>query len=71
MINTKIVATVMNTQDIIIVMLLLNFAAIEIQIDMIRLRNITTVRAPTQVDPCVDCSAFSTDTGTKNALPEH
>lgn len=65
------VPTVMHTQAIIVVILPLNFALNDIQTDMMIFLNTTTVDAPTLAACDDDCSAFNTDTGTKNALPMH
>ena len=69
--NISMVATVMKTQAIIVTIFSLNFALTDIQMDMIILRNTTTVDAPTLAASDADSSAFRTETGTRNALPAH
>ena len=71
MININIVATVMKTHAIIVMTLPLNFALIEMQIDIIMLRKTTTVDAPTLAASDADSRAFKTETGTRNELPTH
>jgi hypothetical protein len=72
MIRSITVAVVIKMQAITVVMLPLNFALTAMQRDMMRFLNTTTVDAPTEAESgSVACNARSTDTGTRNALPEH
>ena len=69
--SIRTVPTVMNMEPIIMVMLSLNLVLSVMHRDIMRFLNTTTVAAPTYDVLPVDCMAFRTDMGTKNALPTH